>query len=104
MDIPDELASKPEEGLLKVVVGFGRDIIVLEVLLSVEGDLLGLHLAVLDVHLVSAEDNGDVHADTNNISVPVGNILVGHTRSNIEHDDGALSLDAVMGEEVMLDE
>lgn len=62
-----------------------------------ESDLLGLNLAVLDVHLVSAEDNGDGgSADTNDISVPVGDVLVGHTGSNIKHDDGALSLDAII--------
>lgn len=38
------LARKPEERLLKVVVGLGRDVVVLQVLLPVEGDLLGLHL------------------------------------------------------------
>ena len=58
--VSDELASEPEEGLLKVVVGLGRDIVVLKVLLSVEGDGLGLDLALLDIDLVAAEDDGDV--------------------------------------------
>lgn len=97
-NIPDELAGQPQERLLKVVVGLGRDIVVLQVLLPVECDLLGLDLAILDVHLVSTEDDGNVHAYTNNISVPVGNILVCHAGSDVEHDDGALALDAGMGE------
>jgi hypothetical protein len=67
----------------------------LEVLLSVESDLLGLHLAILDVDLVSAEDDGNVHAHTNDIPVPVRDILVGHPRSDIEHDDRALTLNAI---------
>ena len=46
-----QLASKPEEGLLKVVVALGTDIVVLEVLLAVKRDVLGLHLTVLDVNL-----------------------------------------------------
>jgi hypothetical protein len=45
--IPDELAAKPEEWLLEVVVGLCRDLEVLEVLLAVEGDCAGLDLALL---------------------------------------------------------
>lgn len=60
-----------------------------------ESDHLGLDLAILDIHFVSAKHNGDRgSADTDDISVPVGDILVGHTGSNIKHDDSALTLDA----------
>jgi hypothetical protein len=45
------LPCEPKEGLFKIVVGFGRDVVVLEVLLPVEHDAFGLHLSVLDVHL-----------------------------------------------------
>eukprot|EP00965_Chrysotila_dentata_P239979 6203417-Pleurochrysis_carterae.AAC.1 len=31
------------------------------------------------------------------IAVPVGHILVGDTRCDVEHDDGALALDAARG-------
>jgi hypothetical protein len=34
----------------------------------VEGDGLGLHLALLDVDLVAAENDGDVLADTGEIT------------------------------------
>jgi hypothetical protein len=40
----------------------------LEVLLAVECDGLGLDLALLDVDLVTAEDDGDVLADTDEIA------------------------------------
>jgi hypothetical protein len=40
----------------------------LEVLLSVEGDGLGLDLALLDVDLVAGQDNGDVLADTDQVA------------------------------------
>mmetsp|Transcript_16613 Transcript_16613/g.23415 ORF Transcript_16613/g.23415 Transcript_16613/m.23415 type:complete len:209 (+) Transcript_16613:187-813(+) len=90
-----QLACQPEERLLKVVVGLGRDIVVLEVLLSVEGNLLGLNLTVLDFDLVSGEDNRDILADTSKITMPVGDILVGNTGGHIEHNDGALSLDVI---------
>jgi hypothetical protein len=93
--VADELASEPEEGLLKVVVGLGRDIVVLEVLLSVEGDGLGLDLSLLDIDLVTAENNGDVLANSDEITVPVGDVLVGDTGGDIEHDDTALAIDVV---------
>ena len=48
-DIPDELASEPQEWLLEVVVGLRRNLEVLDVLLSVEGDVRGLHLALLQL-------------------------------------------------------
>lgn len=46
-NVPDELAREPEEGLLKVVVGLGRDLKVLEVLLAVEGDGSSLDFPLL---------------------------------------------------------
>jgi hypothetical protein len=69
-----ELAGQPEERLLEVVVAASRNIVVLQVLLAVEGDLLGLDLAVLDVDLVTAQDDGDVLAHANEIAMPVGDI------------------------------
>lgn len=66
--VADKLASQPQERLLEVVVGLGRDIVVLQVLLAVEGDGLGLDLALLHIDLVTAENNGDVLADTDEIT------------------------------------
>lgn len=77
-----------------------------------EGDGLGLHLALLDVDLVAAEDDGDVLADADQIAwsllagvisredwerrtVPVGDVLVCDTRGHVEHDDTALAVDVV---------
>ena len=45
--VTNQLASQPKERLLKVVVGLGRDIVVLQILLSVESDGLGLYLTLL---------------------------------------------------------
>ena len=36
--VADQLPGQPEEGLLEVVVGLGGDVVILEVLLSVEHD------------------------------------------------------------------
>jgi len=69
--VSDELAGEPQEGLFEVIVGLGRDIVVLEVLLAVEGDGLGLDLALLYVDFVSSEDDGDVLADANEITCGV---------------------------------
>jgi hypothetical protein len=66
--VSDKFPGKPKERLLKIVVGLGRDVVVLKVLLSVEGDGLGLDLALLDVDLVAGEDDGDVLANTDKIT------------------------------------
>lgn len=69
LGVADKLASEPKEGLLEVVVGLGGDVVVLEVLLAVEGDGLGLDLALLHVDLVTSEDDGDVLADTDEVTL-----------------------------------
>lgn len=68
LGVANKLASEPKEGLLEVVVGLGGDIVVLEVLLAVEGDGLGLDLALLHVDLVTSENDGDVLTDTDEIT------------------------------------
>ena len=54
-----------------------------------------LRAAYLDVHLVTAQHDGDVLANTLKVTVPVGHVLVGDARGDIEHDDTALALDVV---------
>jgi len=93
--VADELPCEPQEGLLEVVVGLGGDVVVLEVLLAVEGDGLGLDLALLDIDLVAGQDNGDVLANADQVTVPVGDVLVGDARGDVEHDDTALAVDVV---------
>lgn len=66
--VADELASEPQEGLLEVVVGLSGDIVVLEVLLAVESNRLGLDFALLHVDLVAAEDDRNVLANTDEIT------------------------------------
>jgi hypothetical protein len=76
LGVADKLASEPEEGLLEVVVGLGGDVVVLQVLLAVEGDGLGLDLALLHVDLVTGEDDGDVLADTDKVTLKLKNISI----------------------------
>ena len=90
-----ESSEEPDEWLFELIVGLGRDVVVLEVLLSVEGDLLGLDLSVLDINLVSDEHDWDVLAHSDKILVPLWNVLVGNSGADIEHDDTALSSNIV---------
>jgi hypothetical protein len=69
--VADELAGKPQEGLLEVVVRLGGDVVVLEVLLAVEGDGLGLDLALLHVDLVSGKDDGNVLTHTDKVTCDI---------------------------------
>ena len=55
-------------------------------------DRLGLDFAVLDVHLVAAEHDGDVLADADQVPVPVGHVLVCGSRCDVKHQDRALAL------------
>lgn len=93
--VANKLAGEPQEWLFEVVVRLSRNIVVLKVLLAVECDGLGLDLALLHINLVTAENNGDVFADSDQVTVPVGNVLVGDTGCNVEHDDTALAVDVV---------
>ena len=49
----------------------------------------------LNIDLVSTKDDRNVLTDSLQISVPVRNVLVGDSGSDIEHDDTTLSLDVV---------
>ena len=60
-----------------------------------EGDGFGLHLSLLHIDLVAGEDDRDVLADADQITVPVGDVLVGDARGDVEHDDAALPVDVV---------
>jgi hypothetical protein len=47
--LPNEFAAEPEERLLEVVIRFGRNLEVLEVLLPVESHLGGLDFPLLKI-------------------------------------------------------
>lgn len=51
--------------------------------------------AYFNVNLVSTENDWNVLANSLEIAVPVGDILVGDTGGDVEHDDTALALDIV---------
>jgi len=60
-----------------------------------ESDRLRLNLTLLDVDLITTEDDWDVLANTDEITMPVWNILVGNPSGDIKHDDTALTVDVV---------
>ena len=93
--LPGESSEEPDEWLFKLVVGLSGDVVVLEVLLSVESDLLSLHLSVLHVDLVTNEHDWNVFADSDEILVPLWNVLVGDSGADIEHDDTAVATNVV---------
>jgi len=93
--VANKLPSEPKEGFLEVVVGLGRDLEILKVLLSVESDGASLHFSLLDIDLVPAQHNGDVLAHSFKITVPVGHIFIRDSRRDVEHDDTTLALNVV---------
>jgi hypothetical protein len=66
--VSDKLSGKPEEGFLEVIIRLRRNVVVLQVLLAMEGDGLGLDFALLDVDLVAAKNDGDVLANADEIT------------------------------------
>jgi len=93
--VANQLPGEPEERLFEVVVGLGRDVVVLQVLLAMEGDGLSLDFALLDIDLVAAQNNGDVLANPDKITVPVWHVFVCDAGGHIEHDDTALAVDVI---------
>lgn len=67
----------------------------LEVLFPVEDDRLGLDLAIFDIHFVTTENNWDILTDSDQVPVPIGDVLVGDAGSDIEHDDSTVGLNIV---------
>ena len=66
--VADKLSRQPQEGFLEVVIGFGRDIVVLKVLLAMESDGLGLHFALFDVNFVATKNDWNLFADTDKVA------------------------------------
>lgn len=59
-----------------------------------EGNGLGLDFTFFNINLVSSQNDRNVLADTDKITMPVRDVLVCDTRCNIKHDNRALSLNA----------
>jgi hypothetical protein len=95
VNVVDHATEQPDERLLELVVALGRDVVVLEVLLAVEGDLLGLNLAVTHVNFVADKYDRDGLAHTGEILVPLGHVRISDARADIEHDDATVASNIV---------
>lgn len=62
----------------------------LQILLAVKHNAFGFDFPVFDVNLVAAENDGNVFTDTDQVTMPVGHVLVGDSRGNVKHDDSTL--------------
>jgi hypothetical protein len=60
-----------------------------------EGNLLGLHSSFQHIDFVPTEDDWDVLTNSNDVTVPIWNILVRGPGSDIKHDDGTIALDII---------
>merc|ERR1719223_1784889 len=60
-----------------------------------KSDLLCLHFSVFDLYFVTTQNNGNILANSCQISVPIWNTLVRDTGSHIKHNNGALTLNIV---------
>lgn len=94
MLVADQTLEQPDEWLFVLVVRLGAHIVVLQVSASVEHNLTGLHLSLFDVGLVAHQNNWNVRRDSGQVFVPFGHVLVRNSRGQIEHDNGAVGIDA----------
>jgi hypothetical protein len=78
-----------------LIVALSANIVILEILLSVEGNLLGLHFSVFHIDLVADKHNWDVLAYSDEILVPFWHILIGDSGADIEHDYSAISSNTI---------
>ena len=56
---------------------------------------VGQRQAYLDINLVSAEYNRNIFTNTLEIAMPVGDVLIGDARRDVEHYDTTLALDVI---------
>lgn len=93
--VTNKLSKKIQEWFLELIVRLGRHIVVLEVSLSVNGDLIGLDLSVLDISLVSNKTDWDIWSNLDKVIEPLQDVLVGLSACKIEHNDAALRANIV---------
>lgn len=60
-----------------------------------ESDLSGLDLSVFLVDLVADQDDGDVVANACQVLVPFGDVFVGDSGGDIEHENGSIGANVI---------
>jgi len=89
--VTSKLTENPEEGLFVLVIWFCGDIVVLKRSLSVEGDLSCLDFSILGIDFVTNKDDRDIFTDSSQILMPLRNVLVSDSSSDIEHHNSSMS-------------
>lgn len=56
-----------------------------------KNDSFGFHFSIFNVNFVAAQYNWNILANTNQITMPVWNVFICYSRSDIKHDDGAFT-------------
>lgn len=73
--VTEKFSSEEKKRLLEVVVAFCADVVVLQVLLSVESDHFGLHLPLLNINFVAYKHHWNVFAYSATCKVEFGKFL-----------------------------
>lgn len=57
--------------------------------------MAGLDLSVFLVNFVSDQDNGDVVADSGEVLIPFGDVLIGDSGGDVEHENSGIGTNIV---------
>lgn len=60
-----------------------------------ESNLSGFDFSVLLIDFVTDQDDGDVVADSGKVLVPLGNVFVGDSGGDVEHEDSSIGANVV---------
>ena len=60
-----------------------------------KGDGLGFNFALFNIDFVTAEDDGDVFANADEVTMPVRNVFVRDTGSDVKHDYSTLAINVI---------
>lgn len=60
-----------------------------------ESDLSSLHFSIFLIDLISNQNDGNVIANSSQIFIPLGHILIGDSGCHIKHDDGSIGSNVV---------
>lgn len=60
-----------------------------------EDDGLCFNFSVLNINFVTAQDNRNVFTNSDEIAMPVGDVLVCDARGHVKHNNGAMRLDVI---------
>jgi len=63
----------------------------LKIFFAMEYYSFGLDFPLLNIYFVASKYNGNIFTNSDQVSVPVRNIFVCNTSSNVKHDNSTLS-------------